>query len=340
MFILICIFVMWLMIFGVASVYYSMVAERAHAHLLLVFVASLFVGTLVWFNGAYSLAFSNRWLWLANLQTIDVEELLNMMFQLCFVLYAIVMLIGSVIDRIQLKGILLLVGSWTAFVYAPLAHLFWNPNGWLQQIGALDFSGGMVVHLSAGLASYILAHAIPSTRPQIPHSNIRWLFIGVVFITLGWFGFNAGPVGELNQQAMLVIINTLLAIITGGFSWFIAYYVLHREQSIAALLNGMVVGLVTSTSSVGYVNPWQLIIIVAIASFITCWSIERVLTRYPIDDVVDSFGMNGIGGLLGSIGTVCFIPNALYGQFIGILVTILLSSIVTFALTKMLKPYL
>lgn len=102
----------------------------------------------------------------------------------------------------------------------------------------------------------------------------------------------------------------------------------------------MVVGLVTSTSSVGYVNPWQLIIIVAIASFITCWSIERVLTRYPIDDVVDSFGMNGIGGLFGSIGTVCFIPNALYGQFIGILVTILLSSIVTFALTKMLKPYL
>ncbi|MDO4774218.1 MAG: ammonium transporter [Aerococcaceae bacterium] len=340
MFILVCIFVMWLMIFGVASVYYSMVVERAHAHLLLVFVLSLFVGSIVWFNGAYSLAFGNRWLWLANLQTIDLEELLNMMFQLCFALYAIVMLIGSVIDRVKLKGILLLVGGWTVLVYAPLAHLFWHPNGWLQQIGALDFSGGMVVHLSAGLSCYILAHAIPSSCPKITYFNMKWLFIGVLFITLGWFGFNAGPVGELNQHAMLVIINTLLAIIAGGFSWFIAHLILNQEQSIAALLNGMVVGLVTSTSSVGYVKPWQLIIIVTVASFITCWIIDRLLSKCPIDDVVDSFGMNGVGGLLGSIGTVCFIPSALYGQTIGILVTVLLSSIVTFTLTKVLKPYL
>ncbi|MGT2958778.1 hypothetical protein [Streptococcus bovimastitidis] len=154
---------------------------------------------------------------------IKLKDSLETFFQLCFFLYAIVMLVGSVMDRLRTGQLILLGVLWMTFVYCPLAYLIWNPEGFLAQLGALDFSGGIVVHLSAGVSSLVLALLVgPSRHLHNDPVEVKWHYLGMLLITLGWFGFNAGPVGELNQQAGQVLINSLLAIIAGGLSWSVA----------------------------------------------------------------------------------------------------------------------
>lgn len=333
MFHLFSIAMMWLMIFGVGCFYYGMLPKEKTNHVIAVTSVSLFSGCVAWLFIGYPLAFGANPLFA---QALSTSDLLNLLFQLCFCLYAIVMVIGSVVDRIAIKHATIISFAWVILVYAPLVQFFWSENGFIANLGALDFSGGMVVHLSAGLASYILAYRLPKTTSHSTNRN-EWLYIGMIFITLGWFFFNAGPVGELNEHAILIMINTLLALITGGAVWASLHYKLEKTFDTAALLNGTIVGLVTSTSSVGFVNTYQLLIIVSLSSAVTYLAIRSLLPRFNIDDVVDSFGMNGIGGLCGSIGTVLFIPNSLIGQFTGISVTILLSGMCTYLLSLLLK---
>lgn len=336
MFILISITMMWLMIFGVGCFYYGMLPKEKRNHIITVTTLSLFTATLSWIFIGYSLAFNTNTIFFTHNASMD--NLLNLLFHLCFCLYAIVMVIGSVVDRLSIKITVIVSFIWVIAVYAPLVRLFWSTNGLLSQLGALDFSGGMVVHLSAGLSSYLLAYFFP--KKDITNNNTiqnEWLYIGTIFITLGWFFFNAGPVGELNLQSVEIIIKTLFALIIGCFTWLILAYTKYKTISTDTLLNGTIVGLVTSTSSVGFVNTWQLAIIVLFSSSLTYLAIQYLLPRFNIDDVVDSFGMNGIGGALGSIGTVIFIPSALIGQLTGLFITTLISSITTTILCLILK---
>lgn len=337
MFLLFSIAMMWLMIFGAGCLYYGMLPKEQRSHVITITTVSLLTTCVAWLFFGYSIAFNSPLLLFDDTTTMDT--LLNTLFQLCFCLYAIVMVIGSVIDRLTIKQAILIPFIWTLLVYAPLVRLFWHTDGLLAQLGALDFSGGMVVHLSAGVASYVLAHAIPKKHHFSTTIQNEWLYLGMIFITLGWFFFNAGPVGELNTQSVRIVINTLFALITGGGIWAILQYKLDKSHDTATLLNGTIVGLVTSTSSVGYTNLWQLLLIVAFASGLTYLAIRNILSRFNIDDVVDSFGMNGIGGLLGSIGTVIFFPNAFIGQLLGILLTIILSVIITKILITMTQKF-
>lgn len=327
MFLLFSIAMMWLMIFGVGCLYYGMLPKEQRNHVITITTVSLLTTCVAWLFFGYSIAFDST-LFLFD-DTITLDTLLNVLFQLCFCLYAVVMVIGSVVDRLTIKQAIIIPFVWTLLVYAPLVRLFWHSEGLLAQIGALDFSGGMVVHLSAGVASYVLAQAIPKKQHFSTTIQNEWLYLGMIFITLGWFFFNAGPVGELNTQSIRIVINTLFALITGGGVWAILQYKLDKSHDTATLLNGTIVGLVTSTSSIGFTNLWQLLLIVSFASGLTYLIIRNVLSRFNIDDVVDSFGMNGIGGMLGSIGTVIFLPNAFIGQLLGILCTIILSAIIT-----------
>ncbi|MGT2911188.1 ammonium transporter [Streptococcus cameli] len=325
MFQLICILVMWLMIFGVGFFYIGFLHPSCQSAVLFRFTLALMVASLVWLGGGHFLAFGEMPPFFWELEKVAGETLLDCFFQLCFLLYAVVMLIGSVIDRIPIWPLVAIVAAWVMGVYIPLAYLIWNESGFLAQFGVLDFSGGLVVHLSAGLSALVLAKKIGKTA--FSHDPIRteWLYLGMLLVTVGWFGFNAGPVGEWNQDSMVILINTLLALLIGGISWGTLAYLMEKKQDLSALLNGMVVGLVTSTAGVGFVTPLQMLITVALTSSLTYLAYRWCQKHWYIDDVVDSFAINGIGGFLGSVTILLLYPDHLLAQLMGILVTIFLS---------------
>ncbi|MGT2933345.1 ammonium transporter [Streptococcus catagoni] len=337
MFLLLCILFMWLMIFGLCCFYFGALDKKLSSHIIFQFVYSALITSLIWYIGGYGISFKDNLFWSFSPKELSLEEILSFLFQLCFCLYAVQMLIGSIIDRVQTKKLMLTVSLWILFVYCPLAYLIWNPHGFLYELGVKDFSGGMVVHLSAGLSSYLLAYYIGGTPHQHKEERDEWTFIGMIFVTSGWFGFNAGPVGVLNQAAGQVLLNTLLAIISGAIAWTLADYLLYKRKSASKLLNGMVVGLVTSTSAVGYVNSYQMLILTFLASLLTYLLSLFVARKWPdIDDVVDSFAMNGLGGCLGSLGTGLIFFKELPVQLLAICLTIFLSLTVTSLLGRVI----
>ncbi|MDO4667790.1 MAG: ammonium transporter [Streptococcus sp.] len=334
MFLFISILVMWLMIFGVSFFYVGSLNEKLESTIIYQFVIAVLITSLVWLFGGYSFSFQSQYSTIFSLDNWSIDELLNMLFQLCFCLYAVVMLIGSFIDRVKTKALLGIVIIWVLTVYCPLAYLIWNEHGFLSQLGVLDFSGGLVVHLSAGVSTYVLAYIIGKTPHKHEQTQNKSLFLGMLFVTLGWFGFNAGPVGELNQSAGVVLVNTLLAILFGGLVWSGASCLTTKKEDVAILLNGMIVGLVTSTAGVGYLHPFQLILVVSFASLFTYYLTNWLGEKIQIDDVVDSFGMNGLGGLFGSLGLILFRPQIIGAELLAIGVTLTLSVTVSIILGK------
>lgn len=334
MFLLICIFMMWLMIFGVACFYFGILRKELRPQIISQFTLALLVTMVVWLLGGYFFAFEGRFQTILTIKNLSLDRALSILFQLCFCLYAVVMLIGSIIDRVKTSRLLLAVMVWVLLVYCPLAYLIWNPAGFLFANGVMDFSGGMVVHLSAGVSTYVFAYCLGDSPHLHDQIEIAWLYLGMIFVTLGWFGFNAGPVGSLNDQAGQVLINTLLVIVTGGGVWSLTSYFVDREESTATLLNGMIVGLVISTAGVGYLSPLKMVLLTAIASCITYLLTEYIRRVYPITDVVDSFGMNGIGGFLGSLGLIFFQPSIIRIQLAALLITLALSCSISMMIGK------
>lgn len=334
MFLLLSIAMMWLMIFGVGCFYYGMLPKHLTDHIISITTSALFSATLAWLLIGYPVAFGQQNPLFDPNTTVDT--LLNVLFQLCFCLYAVVMVIGAVIDRLSIKHAIVLSFVWVIVVYTPLVNWFWTSEGFLAKLGALDFSGGMVVHLSAGISSYVLAYLLHQKTDSPAQNRNEWLYLGMIFITVGWFFFNAGPVGELNQAAAHIMIKTLLALISGGFVWAMLSYYHDKTVETTALLNGTIVGLVTSTASVGYTPLLPFIGIIICSSALTFIAIRHWLTKLPVSDVVDSFGMNGIGGALGAIGCAIAFPQAMIGQIFGLLMTTILSLCVTYVLGKLL----
>ena len=234
------------------------------------------------------------------------DEVVSLVLQLLFCLYAVIMLVGSVLERSNWKYIALYVPLWILFIYAPVCYSLWGEQNWLSDIGVLDYSGGLVVHATAGIGSLVLARTLPIRSKITGPSDIQEImaFIGMVFITLGWFGFNMAPSGEMGEAAILIWLNTLISIIGGGISWFLTRRVLEQQISVFDLMNGMIVGLVGSTCSVGYVGPSASLLISIIVCIACPIVIERIHQYFPnFDDAGDSFGMNAIGGIIGSILT-------------------------------------
>lgn len=338
MFILSSILVMWLMIFGVAIYYFASLQEKLTSRMIYQFILIILVSSLTWIFIAYDLCLGNGQP-LAFLQnSYEPKKILDLLFQLCFCLYAVVMLIGSVIDRMPTRQLTLIVCLWILFVYSPLVFLFWNSKGLLALMGVKDFSGGMVVHLSAGLSSLILAKLLGKSPHQHPGSErIEWQFISMIMISFGWFGFNMGPAGDFNALAVSAFFNTFIAIISGGLTWTLLVYMSEKKGSAIGIINGILVGLVSSTAGVGYVNPLQMAMICSLSIFLTYYASFFFQKYTAIDDVVDSFVMNGIGGLSGSLLLIICDPKLFSVQVFAVMITIVLSIVFTLIITYTTK---
>lgn len=330
MFLLLCTLIMWLMIFGLGLMYVGYLSPKLSNRILFQYTITLLWTSLLWISVSYFLSFKGGLQSIFFGEALTLREMLDMLCQLCFCLYAVGMMIGAIIDRASTKQLLLLSSIWQLFVYVPLAFLVWNKQGLLAQLGVVDFSGGLVVHLSASIASLVLAKQFGKTPHQHDNNHYLPLYLGTLFITFGWFGFNMAPVGDFEAKSVAILINTLLAIISGGFAWTLLA-LKHKESNLTPpLLNGMIVGLVTSTSAVGIANPLQMILVCTLASAMTYLLTHWINHTFIVDDVVDSFAMNGFGGLLGTLGVVIITPETYLAQTIGIITTIILSATVTF----------
>ncbi|WP_438831530.1 ammonium transporter [Streptococcus pluranimalium] len=336
MFLLICSLMMWLMIFGLGLMYVGYLSPRLSNRIMFQYTITMLWTSFLWVAFAYFISFQGQLDSVFLSHHLPTNLMLELFCQLCFALYAVGMMIGATIDRIKTHHLILLSSAWLLLVYCPLAYLIWNPAGWLARLGVVDFSGGLVVHLSAGLSSLVLAKLLGNTPHEHSNNQHLPLYLGMLFITFGWFSFNMAPVGQLNDKSVLIAINTLVAIISGGLAWsLLAKW--HKETNLTVTtLNGVIVGLVTSTSAVGMANPLEMMLICGAASSLTYLMMTWIQKTLLLDDVVDSFAMNGLGGLLGSLGVIAIAPETALPQIIGILVTIVVSGIVTLVVGKMI----
>jgi len=274
------------------------------------------------------------------------------MFQLTFAIITPALVIGAYAERVRFSGMLLFSLLWLLLVYAPIAHWVWG-DGWLQQLGLMDFAGGTVVHLNAGMAALVAALVLgprkgfPET-PMPPH-NLTMAVTGACMLWVGWFGFNAGSALAADGSAGMAMLVTHIGAATGSLAWMSCEWVRYGKPSVLGIVTGMVAGLGTITPASGFVGPLGAIVIGAAAGLV-CFSATNYMKRtLRIDDSLDVFPVHGVGGILGTLLTGVFAATALGGvgyaegtgmgrqvlvQILGILVIGAWSGIISFVLLK------
>jgi Amt family ammonium transporter len=259
----------------------------------------------------------------------EIPELLFFAFQLKFAAITPALIIGACAERIKFKSLLIFMVLWSTLIYAPIAHWVWNPNGWLRSFGAIDFAGGIVVHISAGLSALAAALVVGRRKgcavpwknhmksldqkayAEFKPTNIPYVLLGAALLWFGWFGFNAGSAVAANDLAVSALVTTNLAAAAAAISWMLADWVLKGKPSAVGIAVGGVVGLVAITPASGYVSASSAIIIGLAAGVISNLVANWRSGRSRIDDTLDVFACHGVGGLWGSIATGLFASGAI-----------------------------
>ena len=355
-----------LMLPGLALFYGGLVRSKSSLNTLMMTLAALGVVTLQWVAVGYSLAFAPGSAWLGGLSwagftgvrgdpnptyAATIPHLAFAAFQSMFAAITIALVSGAVVERMKFRAYLLFVFLWTTFVYDPLARWVWGDGGWLRTLGALDFAGGTVVHISAG-ASALVAAVILGRRHDfgrtavIPH-NVPFTILGAGLLWSGWFGFNAGSALSASGIAAGAFVTTHTAAATALTTWLLLDLIRTRRSTAVGAATGAVVGLVAITPAAGFVTPLAAIAIGMLAAGASYAAIQfRPKTR--IDDALDVFACHGVAGIMGALLTGVFSSNevnpaaadglllgnvSLLGvQALAVLVTIVLASLATVAI--------
>jgi ammonium transporter, Amt family len=289
-----------------------------------------------------------------------IPEILFMMYQMTFAIITVALVAGSVADRMRFSAFVWFAALWLLVVYVPIAHWVWG-NGWLQTLGLLDFAGGTVVHLNAGVAGIVAAYVIGKrhgygTDNFAPY-DLSLAVIGTGLLWVGWFGFNGGSALGSGSRAAFAIVATHLAASTGALTWMVLEWITRGKPSVLGMISGAVAGLGTITPASGFVLPWHGIVFGLIAGGFCFWACTKLKTAVGYDDSLDVFGVHGIGGLTGTLLTGVFAaaavsmspetpagnPGLLEGnpgqvliQLYGIVATIVWSGGATFILLKVI----
>ncbi|GIM28457.1 ammonium transporter [Clostridium polyendosporum] len=241
-----------------------------------------------------------------------IPHSLFMMFQLMFAIIAPALISGAYAERFKFSAFLLFTLLWTTLVYDPVAHWVWGVGGWLRNLGALDFAGGNVVHISSGVSGLVVALVVgkrKSLRSIRPH-NLPLTMLGVGLLWFGWFGFNAGSALALNDVAMNAFITTNTAAAAAGLSWMFAEWIVSKKPTALGFGSGVVAGLVAITPAAGFVTPVSAIWIGLGGGVICYFSVNFMKKKFGYDDALDAFGCHGIGGTWGAIATGLFATKA------------------------------
>ena len=253
-----------------------------------------------------------------TLTTGGIPELLFVLFQCMFAIITPALILGSFAERVKFSGFLLFTILWSILVYMPMAQWVWG-GGFLQQMGAIDFAGGTVVHINAGISALMMALLVGRRtdyrpgQPMMPH-NVAFVFMGTAFLWLGWFGFNAGSGLAADGIAANAFLVTHLATCVAALTWMVLDWTCNHKPTTVGACTGAVAGLVAITPAAGTVDLLGAFFIGLITSLVCFYMVGVVKPKFGYDDTLDAFGVHGIGGIIGSILTGVFATQAISGE--------------------------
>ena len=322
---------------GLALFYGGLVRAKNVLSVIMQCMVCVCVITILWIAFGYSWVFGTgfegtaafemiggfdkvflRGLTLNTLTDGNIPEILFALFQCMFAIITPALMIGAFAERMKFSGFLLFTVLWVILAYFPMAHWVWG-GGWMMRMGAIDFAGGTVVHINAGISALVMClmlgkrKVFADHRPATPH-NITFVFIGAAFLWLGWFGFNAGSGLAADGLAANAFLVTHLATAVAATVWMVIDWVLQKKPTAVGICTGAVAGLVAITPAAGTVDVLGAICIGAISSGVCFFMVAVVKEKYRYDDSLDAFGVHGIGGLVGSILTGVFATQVITGE--------------------------
>ncbi len=338
---------------GLALFYGGMVRTKNMLSVLMQVFATFCLLAILWAIYGYSVAFTEGNAFFGGLSKmflkgitpesvvatwskgVVIPEYVYVVFQLTFAAITPALIIGAFAERIKFSAVLLFMVLWFTFSYLPIAHMVWywaGPDaytdaaageaaaataGFLFQKGALDFAGGTVVHINAGIAGLVgclmIGKRIGYGKEAMPPHSLTMTMIGASLLWVGWFGFNVGSNLESTGLAAMVMVNTLLATAAAALAWMFVEWALKGKPSMLGIASGAIAGLVAITPACGYVGPMGSIALGAIAGVICLWAVTALKKMLGYDDSLDVFGVHGIGGIIGALGTGIFASPSLGG---------------------------
>ncbi len=325
---------------GLALFYGGMVRKKNVLATLMQSFAITCVVTLLWWFIGYSWAFtpgsSPYWvggtsrLFLngmtvmkdANMLTVShlaltIPETVYAMFQLTFAIITPALIAGAFADRMKFSAMLLFMASWSLLVYCPIAHWVWEPSGWLAEKGVLDYAGGTVVHINAGIAALacciVLGKRVGYGREAMPPHNLTLTLIGASLLWVGWFGFNAGSAGAADGRAGMAMVATQIATAAAAVAWMFAEWISKGKPSVLGIASGAVAGLVAITPASGFVGPTAAVVIGLVAGIGCLFAATSLKSALGYDDSLDAFGVHGVGGIIGALLTGVFASKEISG---------------------------
>jgi Amt family ammonium transporter len=257
---------------------------------------------------------------------VFIPELTFVTFQLTFAAITPALIIGAIAERMKFGAVMLFLAIWFTFSYLPIAHMVWwwggpsapeAASGYLFALGAYDFAGGTVVHINAGVAglvaALVLGPRLGFPREAVQPHNLTFLFIGACLLWVGWFGFNAGSNLESNGLTAQALLNTMVAPAAAGLAWAIAERITRGHASLLGAATGAVAGLVAITPAAGFAGAMGAIVLGAVAGVVCLWAVMTIKTLFKVDDSLDVFGVHGVGGIVGALGTAIVASPSLGG---------------------------
>jgi Amt family ammonium transporter len=312
---------------GLALFYAGLVKSKNILSVLMQCIAIACLASLIWLGVGYSMAFSDGSPWVGGLQKAflsgverdslsgNIPETVFFMFQMTFAIITPALMVGAYVERIKFSAVLLFSGLWLIVVYAPVTHWIWG-GGWLAEKGILDYAGGLVVHLTAGISALVLAAALGPRKGfpnQIdPPHNPALVMIGASMLWVGWFGFNAGSALAANEDAGMAMLVTHISAATASLVWMIIDWIKFGKPTLIGLVTGTIAGLASITPASGFVGPIGGLVIGLSAGIVCYILVSFVKSSLRIDDSLDVFAVHGAGGVLGII-LVSFLADTRFG---------------------------
>lgn len=360
--------VLFMTIPGLALFYAGLVRSKNVLSVLMQCFAITCLASLIWFAYGYNLAFGdggsmNQWigsfgdLFMSNVgrdsMSGTIPETVFAMFQMTFAIITPALVVGGFAERMKFSAMLWFTVIWLTVVYAPVCHWVWG-GGWLADKGLLDFAGGTVVHVNAGVAAVVAALVLGNRKgfqvTAMPPHNLTMTVAGAAMLWVGWFGFNAGSALAANGNAGMAMLVTHIGAAAGSLAWMAMEWVRHGKPSVLGIVTGMVAGLGTITPASGYVGPTAALIIGLTAGVVCYFATRFIKNTLKIDDSLDVFPVHGVGGILGTLCAGLFVGTLggvglaegmttggqMWVQFIGVAATFAWCAVATWIILKVI----
>ena len=350
---------------GLALFYAGMVRTKNALSVLMQVFAIFSLMAILWAVYGYSLAFSGEGKFIGGLDKLflsgikpdtlkdTIPEFVFANFQLTFAAITPALIVGAYAERMKFSAVMLFMAAWLTLCYVPIAHMVWG-GGWIGAMGAIDFAGGTVVHINAGIAGLMCAIALGKRKGYgtlaMPPHNLSLTLIGASLLWVGWYGFNAGSAVAANGMAGLAMINTTLATAAAALAWMFVEWMGKGKPSLLGIATGAIAGLVAITPACGNAGPMGSIILGIAAGIISFWAVTSLKRALGYDDSLDVFGVHGVAGIVGAIG-IGFLSSTTFGgvgyadgvsmggqvwtQAVAVAFTLVYTGIVSFVLLKL-----